>query len=120
MKVRPGYRPKKTGETVDRRQNNGSVKAVSPRHCPATSALRCAVSTAVLGQSHSVHNQPLFISLNFRAACMLACLGKIPRFRCVVLALPCFIMQPEHVTEPEPDLAISRTRASTRGWMVGP
>ena len=28
-----GYRPKKTGETVDRRQNNGSVKAVyvSPR-----------------------------------------------------------------------------------------
>ena len=34
-----GYRPKKTGETVDRRQNNGSVKAVSPRHCAATSAL---------------------------------------------------------------------------------
>ena len=32
-------RPKKTGETVDRRQNNGSVKAVSPRHCPATCAL---------------------------------------------------------------------------------
>ena len=29
-----------TGETVDRRQNNGSVKAVSPRHCPATSAPR--------------------------------------------------------------------------------
>ena len=35
-----GYRPKKTGETVDRRQNNGSVKAASPRHCPATCALR--------------------------------------------------------------------------------
>ena len=35
-----GYRPTKTGETVDRRQNNGSVKAVSPRHCPATCALR--------------------------------------------------------------------------------
>ena len=35
-----GYRPKKTGETVNRRQNNGSVKAVSLRHCPATSALR--------------------------------------------------------------------------------
>ena len=34
-----GYSPK-TGETVDRRQNNGSVKAVSPRHCPATCALR--------------------------------------------------------------------------------
>ena len=36
----PGNRPKKTGETVDRRQNNGSAKAVSPRHCPATCALR--------------------------------------------------------------------------------
>ena len=35
-----GYRPKKTGETVDRRQNDGSIKAVSPRHCPATCALR--------------------------------------------------------------------------------
>ena len=34
-----GNRPKKTGETVDRRQDNGSVKAVSPRHCPATCAL---------------------------------------------------------------------------------
>ena len=33
-----GYRLKKTGETVDRRQNNGSVKAVSPRYCAATSA----------------------------------------------------------------------------------
>ena len=33
-------RPEKTGETVDRRQNNGSVKAVSLCHCPATSALR--------------------------------------------------------------------------------
>ena len=32
-----GNRPKKTGATVDRRQN--SVKAVSPRHCPATCAL---------------------------------------------------------------------------------
>ena len=27
-------------KTVDRRQNNGSLKAVSPRHCPATCALR--------------------------------------------------------------------------------
>ena len=35
-----GYRPKKTGETVDRSQNNWSVKAVSSRHCPATCALR--------------------------------------------------------------------------------
>ena len=33
-----GYRLKKTGEIVDRRQNNWSVKAVSPRHCAATSA----------------------------------------------------------------------------------
>ena len=36
-----GNRPKKTGETVDRRQNNGSVKAVSPRHCPAESLRQC-------------------------------------------------------------------------------
>ena len=33
-----------------RRQNNGSVKAVSPRHCAATSAPRNYVSTAVLGR----------------------------------------------------------------------
>ena len=48
-------RPKKTGETVNRRQNNGNVKAVSPRRCVATSVLRyyaIAASTAVLGQSH--------------------------------------------------------------------
>ena len=43
-----GNRPKKTGETVDRRQNNGSVKA-----CPLAIAQRLvhcaiAVSTAVL------------------------------------------------------------------------
>ena len=43
-----GNRPKKTGETVDRRQNNGSVKA-----CPLAIAQRlvhCAIalSTAVL------------------------------------------------------------------------
>ena len=43
---------------MDRRQNNGNVKAVSPRHWLATCALRTtvvlrtAVSTAVLGQSH--------------------------------------------------------------------
>ena len=34
-----GCHPKKTGETVDHCQNNGSVKAVSPHHCSATSAL---------------------------------------------------------------------------------
>ena len=32
-----GYRPKMTRETVDHHQNNGSVKAVSPHHCAATS-----------------------------------------------------------------------------------
>ena len=47
-----GYRPKKTGETVDRRQNNGRVKAVSPRHCPATSALRNCCFNCCAGQSH--------------------------------------------------------------------
>ena len=34
-------RKTETGETVNRRQNNGSVKAVTPRHCPAASALPC-------------------------------------------------------------------------------
>ena len=48
-----GHRPKKTGETVDRRQNNGSVKAVSPRHCAATSAApRNCCFTCRAGQSH--------------------------------------------------------------------
>ena len=46
-----GNRPKKTGETVDRRQNNGSVKAVSPRHCPATCALRNCSFNLCAGQS---------------------------------------------------------------------
>ena len=47
-----GNRLKKTGETVDRRQNNGSVKAVSPRHCPATCALRNCCFSCCAGQSH--------------------------------------------------------------------
>ena len=46
-----GSRPKKTGETVDRRQNNGSVKEVSPRHCAATSALRNCCFNCRAGQS---------------------------------------------------------------------
>ena len=46
-----GNRPKKTGETVDRRQNNGSVKAVSPRHCPATCALCNCCFNCCAGQS---------------------------------------------------------------------
>ena len=51
VKARPrGYRPKKTGETVDRRQR-------VLRRCPLAIARRLvyraiAVSTAVLGQSH--------------------------------------------------------------------
>ena len=47
-----GNRPKKTGETVDRRQNNGSVKVVSPRHCPATCALCNCSFNCCAGQSH--------------------------------------------------------------------
>ena len=47
-----GYRPKKTGETVDRRQNNESVKAASPRHCPATSAPCNCCFNCRAGQSH--------------------------------------------------------------------
>ena len=45
------YRPKKTGETVDRHQNNGSVKAVSPRHCATTSALCNCCFICPAGQS---------------------------------------------------------------------
>ena len=47
-----GNRPKKTRETVDCRQNNGSVKAVSPRHCPVTCALRNCCFNCCAGQSH--------------------------------------------------------------------
>ena len=36
---------------MDRRQNNGSVKAVSPRHCPATCALRNCCFNCCAGQS---------------------------------------------------------------------
>ena len=45
-------RPKKTGETVDCRQNNGSVKVVSPRHCPATCAPCNCSFNCCAGQSH--------------------------------------------------------------------
>ena len=47
-----GNRPKKTGRTVDRHQNNGIVKAVSPRHCPATCALRNCSFNCCARQSH--------------------------------------------------------------------
>ena len=55
LRLDRGNRSKKTGETVDRRQNNGSVKAVSPCHCPATCALsnccfNCCACTESLRQ----------------------------------------------------------------------
>ena len=37
---------------MDRRQNNGSVKAVSSRHCAATSALRNCCFNCRAGQNH--------------------------------------------------------------------
>ena len=40
VKARPRAPNRKTEEAVDRRQNDGSVKAVSPRHCAAASILR--------------------------------------------------------------------------------
>ena len=42
----------KTEEAVDHRQNNRSVKAVSPRHCAATSVLRNCCFNCRAGQSH--------------------------------------------------------------------
>ena len=36
---------------MDRRQNNGGVKALSPRHCPATCALRNCSFNCCAGQS---------------------------------------------------------------------
>ena len=48
MTARPRIPPEK-----DRRdQNNGNVKAVSPRHCPATRALRSRCFNCRAGQSH--------------------------------------------------------------------
>ena len=41
MKSRPRAPTRKTEEAVDHRQNNGSVKAVSPRHRVASSVLVC-------------------------------------------------------------------------------
>ena len=43
---------------MDRRQNNGSVKAVSPRHCPATCALRNCSFNCCAGQE-SLRQCPL-------------------------------------------------------------
>ena len=49
-----------------RRQNNGSVKAVSPRHCPATCALRscCFKSTAVLDRVTMTMSVALLLTNN--------------------------------------------------------
>ena len=55
-----GNRPKKTGETVDRRQNNGSVKVVSPRHCPATCALAAIHGLSGLFRAVSAVEPSLF------------------------------------------------------------
>ena len=52
VKARPRAPTRKTEEAVDRRQNNGSVKAVSLRHCPATCALRNCCFNCRAGQSH--------------------------------------------------------------------
>ena len=53
VKARPRTPPeKRPEETVDRRQNNGSVKAVSPRHFPAPSALRdCCFNCSAWAES---------------------------------------------------------------------
>ena len=40
VKARPQAPTRKTQDAVDRCQNNKIVKAVSPRYCAATSALR--------------------------------------------------------------------------------
>ena len=49
---------RETEEAVDRRQNNRNVKAVSPRHCAATSVLRNCCLNCCAEQSHkdSVRN----------------------------------------------------------------
>ena len=52
VKARPRAPTRKTEEAVDRRQNKGSVKAVSPRHCTATSVLRSCFFNCCAGQSH--------------------------------------------------------------------
>ena len=52
MKARPRASTRKTEGGVDRRQNNGSAKAVSSRRCPATSALRNCCFNCRAGQSH--------------------------------------------------------------------
>ena len=68
----------KTVETVDRRQNNGSVKAVSPRHCPAASALPVSVSTAVVGRVRctAVEEQPEAKEVQLSRQLLVSLLGR--------------------------------------------
>ena len=80
---------------MDRRQNNGSVKAVSPRHCPAT----CALAAQLLFQ--------------------LLCLGRVTKTMSVALLLtnnldnsskgsPAFLAQQLHL--PTHDLFWAKLR----------
>ena len=66
-KLDRGYRPKKTGETVDRRRSNGNVKVVSPRHCPATSALSKCCLNCRAGQSHKDNVRCTAVEQQFEA-----------------------------------------------------
>ena len=61
LEARPRIPPEqKTGETaVDRRQNNGSIKAVSPSHCPATCALRNCCFNCCAAWAESQRQCPL-------------------------------------------------------------
>ena len=52
VKTRLQAPTRKTKVAVDRRQNNKSVKAVSPRHCAATSVLRNCCLNCCAEQSH--------------------------------------------------------------------
>ena len=56
MKAPPRAPARKTKDAVDRRQNNKNVKAVSPRHCVATSVLRncCLKCCAEQSQKQNV------------------------------------------------------------------
>ena len=83
-----GHRPKKTGETVDRRQNNGNVKTVSPRHCPATCALRnccfnCLAWAVIKTMSVALllRNNPKRKKSNFRSPAPPPCLWSLLGWR---------------------------------------
>ena len=52
LKARPRAPTRKTEEVVDRRQNNKNVKAVSPRHCIATSVPHNCSFDCCVDQSH--------------------------------------------------------------------